>query len=116
MQLGGGLAHLGQLRPLALVSPRRQVALDLVEVGREFVGQSFNGVADVLDDKLQERCHTRQTASASLDRLSRPFSRAKRMVPAADEDALCHDETQMPDVVARALEAGHEVRECAVDA
>ena len=64
MQLGGGLARLGQLRPLAFVSPGRQVALDLVEVRREFVGQSFDGVANVFDDELQERCHTRQTALA----------------------------------------------------
>ena len=64
MQLGGGLARLGQLRPLAFVSSGRQVALDLVEVRREFVGQSFDGVANVFDDELQERCHTWQTALA----------------------------------------------------
>ena len=37
------------------------------------------------------------------------------MVPAADKEALGHDETQMPDVVAGTLEVCHEVRECAVD-
>ena len=116
MQLGGGLAHLAQLRPLAFVFPGRQVALDLVEVRREFIGQPFDGVANVFDDELQERCDTRQAAPALLDRLPGPFGRAKRMVPAADEKALGHEETQMPDIVTRALEACHEVRECAADA
>ncbi len=94
---------------------RQHLVLDLVKRLRHAIGDAVHGVGDVLDDGLQQR-RGAFDPMAGLERAAGGVDRAQRVMAAADQDLLGHDEAEISGILGRLADVAQQIGDDAVDA
>jgi hypothetical protein len=94
---------------------RQHLFLDLIEGLRHAIGDAIHGVGDMFDDCLQQRSGAFDSA-ARLERAAGGVDRAQRMMAAANQDLLGHDEAEISGILGRLADVAQQIGDHAVDA
>ena len=110
-----GAAQAAEILTLVCRAVRQHFFLDLVEGLRHPIGEAIHGVGDMFDDGLQQRSGAFD-AMAGFERAAGGIDRAQRMMPAADQDFLGHDEAEIAGILGRLADVAQQIGDHAVDA